>query len=62
MGVLVVVVIVIVAYWLIERHLHPTRRCPRCGGSKRNFGSNEIRWGTCRRCDGKGEVPRRGIR
>ena len=46
------------AYYLIERQLHPIRRCPRCGGSKRNFGSNSLRWGKCRRCGGKGEVPR----
>jgi hypothetical protein len=64
MGVVAVIVIVaaVVAYCLIERRMHPVRRCPRCGGSKQNFGSNEIRWGTCRRCGGKGEVPRSGAR
>jgi hypothetical protein len=34
---------------------HPIRRCPSCNGGKKNAGSNSQRWGTCRRCGGKGE-------
>jgi hypothetical protein len=39
---------------------YPFRRCPRCNGAKKNAGSNELRWGLCGRCGGKGYVRRFG--
>jgi hypothetical protein len=50
---------IVVAWWLSVQH-HPIRRCPSCKGSKKNAGSTSERWGTCRRCGGKGEVRRFG--
>ena len=40
----------------------PTRRCPSCDGRGTNAGSSALRWGTCRRCGGRGYVRRRGAR
>ena len=39
---------------------HPFRPCPRCGGKRRNAGSSDRRFGLCRRCGGRGAVPRYG--
>jgi DnaJ-class molecular chaperone len=61
-GATVVVLIAIVALvaWWFDLQRHPIRRCPSCNGTKKNGGSTPLRWGTCRRCSGKGEVRRRG--
>jgi hypothetical protein len=56
---IVLIALCLGAYYLIERQLHPIRRCPSCRGSKRNT-TNPERWGICRRCGGKGELPRWG--
>jgi hypothetical protein len=61
-GVVVLVVIVVIALWWFDVQRHPIRRCPSCKGTKKNAGSSSLRWGTCRRCGGKGEVPRFGGR
>jgi DnaJ-class molecular chaperone len=58
-GVLLIVAVIAVGVWWVDVKIHPIRRCPSCGGSKRNS-SNPARWGTCRRCSGKGEVRRFG--
>jgi DnaJ-class molecular chaperone len=58
-GIVVIVAIVVIAGWWLDVRRHPIRRCPSCNGSKRNT-SNSQRWGTCRRCGGKGEVRRFG--
>jgi DnaJ-class molecular chaperone len=59
-AVVVIIVAVVVIAWWVDVRRHPIRRCPSCKGTKRNAGSTSLRWGTCRRCDGKGEVRRRG--
>ena len=51
---------VVVAGWYVDVRWHPVRRCPSCGGSKKNWGSDTRRWGTCRRCGGRGDVRRFG--
>jgi hypothetical protein len=56
--VVIVAVVVIIAWW-VDVQRRPIRRCPSCKGRKRNS-SSPLRWGTCRRCGGKGELPRRG--
>lgn len=60
-GILVILVIIAVGAWWIDLRIHPIRRCPSCGGSKRNA-TNAKRWGPCRRCGGKGEIQRFGAR
>lgn len=60
-GVIVLFAVIAVAIWWIDLRFHPIRRCPSCGGSKRNS-SNPVRWGTCRRCKGKGQVTRWGAK
>jgi DnaJ-class molecular chaperone len=59
-AVVVIVAIVAVVAWRVDVQRHPIRRCPSCNGSKKNGGSSEQRWGTCRRCGGTGEVRRPG--
>lgn len=59
-GVLVLIAIVVLGGWWATVTYHPYRRCPSCKGSKKNSGSNELRWGTCGRCGGKGHVRRFG--
>ena len=54
-----IAVVALVALW-VDVQRHPIRRCPSCKGTKKNGGSTALRWGTCRRCGGKGEVRRRG--
>jgi DnaJ-class molecular chaperone len=61
MGILLIVAVIAVGAWLVNVRLYPIRRCPSCGGSKRNS-TNANRWGTCRRCSGKGEIRRFGSR
>ena len=61
MGILLLVIVVAAGAWWVEVRMHPIRRCPSCGGSKRNS-ANENRWGKCRRCDGQGEIRRFGAR
>ena len=58
-GILLLIAIIAVAIWWIELRIHPIRRCPSCGGTKRNS-SNPERWGKCRRCGGTGEIRRFG--
>lgn len=59
--VVVVVGAVAAVAWWVDVHRRPIRRCPSCNGTKRNTGSStSIRWGTCRKCGGKGEVRRFG--
>ena len=57
-----IVAVIVVAGWWIDVQRHPARTCPSCKGSKKNAGSNSRHWGTCRRCKGKGRVPRFGAR
>jgi DnaJ-class molecular chaperone len=57
---LVIAGAVAVGAWWVDVRRHPVRRCPSCNGSKKNTGSSGKRWGTCRRCKGKGEVRRFG--
>jgi hypothetical protein len=59
--VVVLAAAIAVTAWWVDVQRHPIRRCPSCNGSKRNSG-NAKRWGTCRRCGGKGEVRRFGAR
>ena len=59
-GVVVLVAAIAVVAWWVDIQRHPIRRCPSCNGSKKNAGSSSLRWGTCRRCGGKGEVRRFG--
>jgi hypothetical protein len=59
-GVLVLIAIVVIGGWWFSLQRHPIRRCPSCKGSKKNAGSTSLRWGTCGRCGGKGEVRRFG--
>ncbi|MFI6813789.1 hypothetical protein ACIBG7_15315 [Nonomuraea sp. NPDC050328] len=52
------------AYWCWDRRRHPMKACPRC---RRSPGRKVSSWngqayGTCRRCDGRGEVRRAGLR
>jgi hypothetical protein len=61
-GLVVLIVIAVAAIWWIDIQRHPVRRCPSCKGSKKNAGSSATRWGTCRRCGGKGELRRFGGR
>jgi DnaJ-class molecular chaperone len=56
---LIIAAAVVVGWWATVQR-HPIRKCPACKGSKKNAGSNSERWGTCRRCGGKGEVRRLG--
>ena len=58
--IVVIAVAVAVTAWWIDVHRHPVRQCPSCKGSKKSGGSNSRRWGTCRRCKGKGELRRFG--
>jgi DnaJ-class molecular chaperone len=60
MSVVVLIVAGVVVVWWVSVQRHPIRRCPSCNGSKKNAGSNDQRWGTCRRCRGEGEVRRFG--
>ena len=60
MTVVVLIAAVIVGLWWFTVQRHPIRRCPSCKGSKKNAGSNDQRWGICRRCGGKGEIRRFG--
>jgi hypothetical protein len=57
-----IVAAILAAGWWVDVQRHPMRRCPSCNGSKKNTGSSSQRWGTCRRCGGKGEVRRLGAR
>ncbi len=59
-SVVVLIAIVGVVWWWLDVHRHPIRRCPSCKGSEKNAGSTTLRWGTCGRCGGKGEVRRLG--
>lgn len=59
-GALVLIAAVILVGWWLSVLLHPIRRCPACKGSKKNAGSNALRWGLCGRCGGRGEVRRFG--
>jgi hypothetical protein len=59
-GALVLIAIVVLVGWWATLARHPIRRCPSCKGSKKNAGSNELRWGICGRCGGKGHVRRFG--
>ncbi len=59
--VLIIGAAVVVGWWATTQR-YPIRKCPSCKGSKKNAGSNSERWGTCRRCGGKGEVRRLGSR
>jgi DnaJ-class molecular chaperone len=59
-AVVVIVAVVVIIGWWVDVQRRPIRRCPSCNGSKKNAGSSSLRWGTCRRCGGKGEVRRRG--
>jgi DnaJ-class molecular chaperone len=59
-AVVVIIVVVVAALWWSTMQRHPIRVCPSCKGSKKNSGSTDQRWGTCRRCGGKGEVRRFG--
>jgi hypothetical protein len=64
MGVIVLIAIVAIVaymyYWRFDVRRHPYRPCPRCGGKRRNPGSTARRIGMCRRCGGRGLVPRNG--
>jgi hypothetical protein len=53
---LVVIVAVLALY--AERQWHPTRRCPSCDGTGKNWGSTSKKWGICRRCGGRKEIRR----
>jgi DnaJ-class molecular chaperone len=57
---IVIIIVVAFAWWVSPARRHPVRRCPSCHGSKKNAGSNDERWGLCRRCKGTGEVRRFG--
>lgn len=48
-------------YW-IHLRLYPRKRCGLCSGSGKRPGSTSQRFGTCPRCEGKGELPRIGAR
>ena len=47
-------------WWLIDVRWHPWRKCPSCGGSRRNAGSRGSAWGDCGRCGKTGQVRRFG--
>lgn len=51
----IVVYIISVVVW-------PYARCRSCRRSGQSVGSNEHRWGVCRRCDGTGQRVRFGTR
>ncbi len=59
-AILIIIVIIVIVGWSFDVRYRPNRQCPSCKGSKKNRGSTELRWGTCRRCGGKGEVRRWG--
>lgn len=62
MGAALLIAGALVAWWLIDVRLHPWRKCPSCGGDRKNAGSDGERWGDCRRCGTSGNVRRFGAR
>lgn len=64
--VLVAVVLIAIATWLARLRWWPYGPCPRCSGHRRKLGrglgSSSAAWSRCRRCDGSGEVLRRGAK
>lgn len=44
--------------WYLDLLRRPNKDCPSCGGSEKDRRGS--RWGTCRRCGGKGYVRRIG--
>src|SRR5204863_364413 len=51
----------LIGYYLSLR-IWPDTACRKCGGSGRNAGSNEKRWGYCRKCKRSGRQWRLGVR
>jgi len=50
------------ALWRASLRRHPYARCRWCGGSSKNLGSNQRRWGKCSHCGGTGRRLRWGAR
>lgn len=62
MGAALLIAAGLFAWWLIDVRWHPWRKCPSCGGGRRNAGSTGDRWGDCGRCGTSGKVRRFGAR
>ncbi|MCL2585132.1 MAG: hypothetical protein FWE35_22040 [Streptosporangiales bacterium] len=58
MATFVLIILLGLAGLYIERKIHPWRKCPSCGGSKKNAFSGDSRWGDCKRCGNDGKVRR----
>lgn len=56
------VAVIGIAGWYVSVRLWPMGTCGSCEGTGRNMGSNGQRWGTCRRCKGRGFKRRLGAR
>lgn len=54
--------VMIVVGWLVSLWIWPYTRCRWCSGSGNNTGSNQRRWGNCRRCGGSGARRRFGAK
>ena len=48
--------------WAVSVLIWPFRACTLCRGTGRNRGSSSRRFGTCRRCNGRGRIQRIGSR
>jgi DnaJ-class molecular chaperone len=59
--VLVIAAVVAVGYYFSLR-IWPERKCRRCSGSGRKFGSTPDRFGRCKKCGGNGRERRPGAR
>lgn len=53
---------VLVTAWYVDVRWHPWRKCPACGGTRKNKGSDSRTWGDCGRCGKTGQVRRWGAR
>ena len=61
---LIALIIVFAVVWrVVFLAWHPYGPCPRATCKRgRGAGSTDKRWNKCRKCGGRGEVPRRGAR
>jgi DnaJ-class molecular chaperone len=62
MGTVLTVAAVLAVCYYISLRIWPHRRCRRCTGSGRNFGSSASRFGLCKRCGGSGREVRLAAR
>ena len=54
---------ILAVVWLATRAFLPWGPCGRCAGRRgRGVGSSAKRWNRCRKCGGRGELPRFGAR